>query len=127
VLGHNYSLFLLERNERGKLRMRGGAGGAPAVGGAFGLWWPSILIILPIGALILFVVGYASLATMSVALISILIFGYLGANGLAPWQYILYGVLTLFLQVIALRPNIVRLMNGTERLVGLRAKKKEKG
>jgi glycerol-3-phosphate acyltransferase PlsY len=28
ILGHNYSIFLTERNEQGKLRLRGGAGGA---------------------------------------------------------------------------------------------------
>ncbi|HEX2698476.1 MAG TPA: glycerol-3-phosphate acyltransferase, partial [Anaerolineales bacterium] len=29
VLGHNYSIFLAERDADGKLRLRGGAGGAP--------------------------------------------------------------------------------------------------
>lgn len=126
VLGHNYSLFLVERNERGLLRLRGGAGGAPTVGGALGLWWPSILIILPIGILILYVIGYASLATMSVAFIATLLFTYLAVVGVTPWQYVLYGVLTLILLILALRPNIRRLLNGTERMVGLRARKLKK-
>ena len=39
ILGHNYPIFL---------RFKGGAGGAPCVGGAVGLWAPSILIILPV-------------------------------------------------------------------------------
>jgi glycerol-3-phosphate acyltransferase PlsY len=34
ILGHNYSVFLLERTEEGKLHLRGGAGGATAFGGA---------------------------------------------------------------------------------------------
>src|SRR6187431_2407328 len=34
ILGHNYSFFLLERDANGKLKFRGGAGGAPALGGA---------------------------------------------------------------------------------------------
>src|SRR5690349_8580917 len=38
ILGHNYSIFLMERDENGKLRFRGGAGGAPALGGAIGIW-----------------------------------------------------------------------------------------
>ena len=43
ILGHNYSAFLAERDQNGKLRFRGGgAGGAPAVGGAMGLWWPNV-------------------------------------------------------------------------------------
>src|SRR5690606_28721224 len=45
ILGHNYSIFLPERDENGKfIRLRGGAGGAPAVGGAMGLWPASILV-----------------------------------------------------------------------------------
>ena len=38
ILGHNYSIFLPERTSEGRWRLRGGAGGAPSVGGAFGLW-----------------------------------------------------------------------------------------
>lgn len=37
IAGHNYSIFLLERDERGRLRLRGGAGGAVALGGTIGL------------------------------------------------------------------------------------------
>ncbi|MEP0807207.1 MAG: glycerol-3-phosphate acyltransferase, partial [Chloroflexota bacterium] len=40
ILGHNYSIFLIRRDEDGKLRFHGGAGGAPALGGAVGLWLP---------------------------------------------------------------------------------------
>jgi glycerol-3-phosphate acyltransferase PlsY len=123
VLGHNYSLFLLERNSEGKLRFRGGAGGAPTVGGALGLWAPSILIIVPLAALVLFGIGYASVTTMSAALIAILIFAYRAYIGASPWEFILYGVLTEALLVIALLPNIRRLINGTERLVGWRARR----
>src|ERR1044071_8344093 len=39
ILGHNYSLFLIRRDENGKVRFHGGAGGAPALGGAMGLWF----------------------------------------------------------------------------------------
>lgn len=37
ILGHNYSIFLMERGPDGYMRLRGGAGGAAAGGGAFGL------------------------------------------------------------------------------------------
>lgn len=123
VLGHNYSLFLLERNAAGKPRLRGGAGGAPAMGGALGLWAPSALIILPIGLLCWLVIGYASLTTLSVAITTLVIFIIRFSLGLAPWEYILYGVLILVMLLVALRPNIKRLMKGTERLVGLRARR----
>lgn len=123
ILGHNYSIFLTEWRE-GRLHLRGGAGGAPTVGGALGLWAPSILIIVPLGALVWYGIGYASVTTMSIALIAIVIFAVRAALGLGPWQYVLFGVLAEFLLVWALRPNIKRLMNGTERLQGWRAKKK---
>ena len=126
VLGHNYSIFLAERDERGYLRLRGGAGGATTVGGAIGLWAPSILIILPIGLLFLLGLGYASIATMSVALGSMLLFAYRAWVGASPWQYILHGLLTLIILIWALRPNICRLINGTERVVGLRAWRKKR-
>jgi glycerol-3-phosphate acyltransferase PlsY len=123
VIGHNYSLFLMERDQEGKLHFRGGAGGAPTVGGALGLWAPSVLIIIPLAALVLFGIGYASVTTMSAALIAILIFAYRAYIGASPWEFILYGVMTEALLIIALLPNIRRLIHGTERLVGWRAKR----
>jgi glycerol-3-phosphate acyltransferase PlsY len=124
VFGHNYSIFLVERNGEGRLRFRGGAGGAPTVGGALGLWAPSLLVILPAGLVILYGLGYASVTTLSVGLIATLVFAYRAWLGISPWQYVFYGVLTLILTAWALRPNIQRLLNGTERVVGWRARRK---
>ncbi|HZD56016.1 MAG TPA: glycerol-3-phosphate acyltransferase [Anaerolineales bacterium] len=126
IAGHNYSIFLLKRDQTGRLQLAGGAGGAPTVGGAFGLWPFSILIIVPLAALILYFVGYASIATISVALIATLIFAYRAWIGVSPWQYILYGVLAEILLLWALRPNIRRLSNGNERLMGFRARHPKK-
>ena len=125
ILGHNYSIFLVGRDERGRLHFRGGAGGAPCVGGSFGLWAPSILLIVPVGVAILYFVGYASVATISVAFVSTLIFGYLATIKLFPWQYVFYGVLAQVVLIWALRPNIRRLLTGKERIVGWRARKKK--
>ncbi len=127
ILGHNYSLFLIGRDEKGRLRFRGGAGGAPCAGGSFGLWMPSILIIIPVAAAVLFGIGYASLATMTAGLVSTLIFAYRAWIGLSPWQYAVYGLLAEILLIWSLRPNIQRLLKGTERLVGWRARKKVQG
>ncbi|GAB4474372.1 MAG: glycerol-3-phosphate 1-O-acyltransferase PlsY [Anaerolineales bacterium] len=126
IVGHNYSIFLIERSENGKLRLRGGAGGAPFVGGAFGIWPPSLLVILPIAASILYFIGYASLTTMSTAIIAIVIFSIRFIWLDAPWQYILYGILGELLLIWALRPNIRRLISGNERIVGLRAKNRQR-
>lgn len=124
ILGHNYSIFLPERKD-GKFRLRGGAGGAASVGGALGLWAPSILIVFPVGFIIFFAVGIASVTTMSVALIAMVIFIIRAALGLSPWQYIMFGVLAEILLVWALRPNIKRLLAGEERLHGWRVKKQK--
>ena len=121
ILGHNYSIFLPERKD-GKFRLRGGAGGAASVGGAFGLWAPSILIVFPVGFFIFFAVGYASVTTMSVALIAMAVFIVRTIFFGSPWQYILFGVLAEVLLIWALRPNIKRLLAGEERLHGWRAK-----
>lgn len=125
ILGHNYSIFLPERTPNGQLRLRGGAGGAPCVGGSMGLWAPSVLIIVPLGALIFYFGGYASLTTLSIGLLSTIIFTYRAALGLSPWQYALYGLIALAVLAWSLRPNLQRLIQGNERVVGFRARKKK--
>lgn len=135
ILGHNYSLYLPEFDENGRFkRLRGGAGGAPALGGAIGLWPPSALIILPLGAIVFFSLGYASITTLSVAFFSILVFGLrvaISAPG-SDWTDIVYGIIAGALLTWALLPNIKKLMNGTERVVSislhgrLKAKKEQR-
>lgn len=120
IIGHNYSIFLLERDERGRLRLRGGAGGAPALGGMIGLWPMSTVFILPVEILIYFGTGYASIATMSIGLVSAVIFAIRAWLGLSPSVYVFYGVAAEALLLWALRPNIQNLINGTERGVGWR-------
>jgi glycerol-3-phosphate acyltransferase PlsY len=121
IMGHNYSIYLLERRSDGTLKLRGGAGGATCFGGAIGLWPWSGLIILPVALLVFFLIGYASVTTLSIALTATVIFTYLAIFEGYPWQYILYGVGSLIILIWALRPNLKRLANGTERVVGLRA------
>jgi len=123
IIGHNYSIFMIGKNEFGRIKLGGGAGGAPCLGGALGLWWPSAVLILFIGAIIYYFIGYASVATMSVALTSTIIFAFMAISFGVSWAYSLYGVVAEGLLVISLRPNIQRLKEGTERLHGLRARK----
>ncbi|MBM3181285.1 MAG: glycerol-3-phosphate acyltransferase [Chloroflexi bacterium] len=118
ILGHNHSIFLPERDENGKfIRLRGGAGGAPSVGGAMGLWPASILIILPLGMLTFFTLGIASVTTMAVALFAIIIFAVRASQGLLPWSDVWYGVGAEVLLILALRPNLKKLFEGNERVV----------
>ena len=118
ILGHNYSIFLAERDENGKfLRLRGGAGGAPSVGGAIGIWPGSLLIILPLGILTFFSIGIASVTTMAVAFVAIVVFAIRASQGLMPWVYVWFGVGAEILLIWALRPNLKKLFSGNERIV----------
>lgn len=123
IIGHNYSIFLIERKENGGFRLRGGAGGATCLGGSIGLWFPSLFIILPLSGLIYYFVGYASVTTMSIAILSTIIFAVRAWLGYSPWQFAVYGLLAFIALAWTLRPNIRRLFDGTERIVGLRARK----
>ena len=119
ILGHNYSLFLIERDENGKIKFRGGAGGAPALGGAMGLWLPMFPIAFGLGALIWFSIGIASLTTMAIGLVVIIVFAFQASQGNLPFIYIWYGVVAETLLIWALRPNIKKLLAGNERVIGL--------
>ena len=125
ILGHNYSIFLAERID-GRLKLRGGAGGAPSVGAATGLWTPSIFIIVPLGVFMLFGVGYASVATMTVGLVEFGIFAVRALWFQSPWEYIFFGLFALCVLFWSLRPNIRRLLRGEERVIGWRARGKPK-
>lgn len=118
ILGHNHSIFLPRRDENGKIvGLTGGAGGAPSVGGAMGIWPASILIILPLGMLTFFTLGIASVTTIAVALFAIIIFAVQASQGHLPWIDVWYGVGAEILLVWALRPNLKKLFGGNERVV----------
>ena len=117
ILGHNYSLFIIRRDEDGRLRFHGGAGGAPALGGAIGLWFPIFPILFGAGALVWFTLGIASVTTITVGLIVTIVFVIRAYMGYQNPVDILYGILALFLLVWALRPNIKKLIEGKERVV----------
>ena len=119
VMGHNHSIFLVERDPvTNRIRLRGGAGGATVLGGAIALWPSTWYIVLPLSAAVFLFGGYASLTTISVAFFSIVIFGYRAWIGQSPWEYVMYGVISLLVVLWALRPNLKRLKEGTERRVG---------
>ena len=118
VIGHNWSVFL---------GWKGGAGTGPNVGWATAIWWP----MLPIGAFVmvgmLLVIGMASVASMSMALVIPITFAVLYITGPEMFQttpaYIIAGLLTSAIVAWALRPNFKRLIEGNERVVGPRAKR----
>jgi acyl phosphate:glycerol-3-phosphate acyltransferase len=117
ILGHNYSLFLINRDENGKVRFHGGAGGAPALGGAMGLWLPIFPIVLAAGAFIWFTLGIASVTTLAIGLVVTVVFAIYSGLGLLEPVNIWYGILAELLLMWALRPNIKKLLAGQERVV----------
>jgi glycerol-3-phosphate acyltransferase PlsY len=122
VLGHNYSIFLIERRD-GIIHLHGGAGGAPTVGAALGMWLPAPLIIVPICLFVLLGVGYASVATLVTGVVITGAFVWASGANYIPREFIAFGPLVEILLVVALRPNIRRLIGGTERVVGWRARR----
>jgi glycerol-3-phosphate acyltransferase PlsY len=123
---------LISRDADGKLRFHGGAGGAPALGGAVGFWAWSLPIVFVLGALVFFSLGIASVTTMAVALFVTIIFAIRASMGLMQWTDVLYGVIAELLLIWALRPNIKKLLAGNERIIKyslngwLRARKEAK-
>jgi acyl phosphate:glycerol-3-phosphate acyltransferase len=122
IIGHNYSAFLIEKGEDGKIRFKGGAGGATTLGAAIGLWAQSWMFIVPFALIIYIFVGYASLTTISIATAAMGVFLVRAIAGNDPWGYVAFGVAALIIVVYALRPNLKRLQEGTERRVNLIAR-----
>jgi glycerol-3-phosphate acyltransferase PlsY len=108
VLGHNASCFL---------NFRGGAGGATTVGTSIALTPLAGLIALVLGGLMLFVGGYASVASILAGLAVAIVNTVAAANGASYWSYAAFGWGVLGLILFALRPNIERLRAGTEKRV----------
>jgi glycerol-3-phosphate acyltransferase PlsY len=109
IIGHNWSVFL---------GFRGGAGGATAGGALLALNPLAGLILVPTFLFVLFVVRYASVATMTIGLGSLVIltlFYLMGWN--TPAGQILFGLIASAAILWALRPNIKRLLQGNERRI----------
>lgn len=119
ILGHNYSIFLAERDEKGRWRLRGGAGAMPALGGAVGLWAWTFPFVFVVGALVLFTLGMASVATLTVGLAIIILFAIRASLDLMPWINVLYGLVAEVILIWALRPNIQKIFAGTERVISI--------
>ncbi len=121
VIGHNWSVFV---------RFGGGAGTGPNVGWASAIFPPMFPIAFIVMGIMIFVVGWASVASMTMALIIPVVFVVIAITG--QWAglvaitpaYIVGGIITSLIVGYALRGNFVRLFKGEERVVGLRARRK---
>ncbi len=110
TVGHNYSIFI---------GFRGGAGTMTTVGGALGLWPLSCAIAVVAGGVAILLTRHASVGSIVVALVFPLLFAWRAGSGGIPWSYLIHGLGTTVLTLYALRPNIRRLLEGSERKVTL--------
>lgn len=118
VVGHNWSVFL---------GWGGGAGTGPNVGWAGAIWFPIVPIAIVVVLGVIVTTGWASVASLAMAAAIPIAFYLLKTAGVGPYAaasaYWIGGVVTAALVAWALRPNIKRLLAGTERIVGPRAKR----
>jgi glycerol-3-phosphate acyltransferase PlsY len=121
VIGHNWSIFL---------NWRGGAGTGPNVGWAMAVWPPILPIAIATMILMMVFVGMASVASLTMGAIIPVAFIALYLAGVPVYSettaYVVGGLATLSIVTWALRPNIKRLLEGNERVVGPRAKRLER-
>lgn len=109
VAGHNWSLYL---------GFKGGAGTMTNAGTVLLLHWPTFVIGGLLGMATLRLTRMSSMASIVFALAVPLLFAGAAALGQIPWAYLAYGIGEALLILISLRPNIQRILAGTERRIG---------
>ncbi|MEM8863725.1 MAG: glycerol-3-phosphate acyltransferase, partial [Chloroflexota bacterium] len=120
VVGHNWPVYV---------NFKGGAGSGPNIGWSSAVFPPLFPLAFVVMLGMIYFVGWASVASMVMALIIPIVFYFVYMNGLFPElvmlspAYLIGGLLTSIVVAFALRKNFVRLFRGEERVVGLRARK----
>jgi glycerol-3-phosphate acyltransferase PlsY len=109
ILGHNYSIFL---------GFRGGAGVGTSLGALSVIYWPAAIALLVLLLLIVAITRYASLGSLIVTTLMPVVLLALAVTGVLPPAYVGYGLLAWIIIVYEHRPNIRRLIEGTERRIG---------
>ncbi len=115
LVGHNWPLFL---------GWHGGAGVGTTFGGLLILEPVTTLVVALSGFLVAVISRYVSLGSLAFAfLIPLALLGQrLFFRG--SWEHLVYGILAGGIIVFALRPNIGRLLKGTERRIGEAGKRR---
>ena len=106
VAGHNYSIFL---------RFKGGAGTVASLG-ALAAMNPYVAIALvAVGLVAIAISRMASIGSITIAALMGLALVISAALRVTEWPYVLFGVVTGVLTILALRPNIKRILTKQER------------
>ena len=111
VVGHNFSIFI---------GFKGGAGTMTTLGSALALWPWVVIIAALVGLPTLIIIRYASLGSITVALLIPTVYALRAWLGDGPWAHLIHGLGTAALTLWSLRPNIQRLLAGNERRVTFR-------
>jgi glycerol-3-phosphate acyltransferase PlsY len=109
ILGHNHSVFL---------RFRGGAGVGTSLGALGAIYLPAALALVILLLVVIAVTRYASIGSLTVSTLMPIILLALAVTGILSMTYVIYGFLAWAIIVYAHRPNIRRLLEGTERRLG---------
>lgn len=136
LIGHNWSVFIamlakpdprvtfapppIGWAQRIAQQGRGGAGVATSAAAMLALFPPVVLIMIVPMILILVLVRYASVASLTTAIVSPFVTLFFVWHGDAPWSYFILNVIISIIIVIVHIPNIQRLRAGTERRFGER-------
>lgn len=106
ILGHNHSVFL---------SFRGGAGVGTSLGALAAIHFPAALALVVLLVLVIFITRYASVGSLTVSTLMPIVLLVLGLKGVLSLVYVGYGLLAWIIIVLAHKPNIQRLLAGTER------------
>jgi acyl phosphate:glycerol-3-phosphate acyltransferase len=109
ILGHNHSIFL---------GFRGGAGVGTSLGALGAVYWPAAVALAVLLVVLIAVTRYASIGSLAVVTAMPIVLIVLASTGILAGTYVFYGLLAWALIVYAHRPNIRRLLAGTERRLG---------
>jgi glycerol-3-phosphate acyltransferase PlsY len=136
LIGHNWSVFIamlakpdpritfapppIGWLQRIAQQGRGGAGVATSAGAMLALFPPLVLVVIVPIILILVIVRYASVASLTTAIVSPLVMLFFVLNGSAPWSYLILNLIISTVIVVVNVPNIRRLRTGTEKRFGER-------
>jgi len=136
LIGHNWSVFIamlakpdpritfapppIGWLQRIAQQGRGGAGVATSAAAMLALFPPIVLVMIVPMILILVIIRYASVASLTTAIVSPFVMLFFVLRGDAPWSYFLLNLVIGIIIVIVHIPNIQRLRAGTERRFGER-------
>jgi glycerol-3-phosphate acyltransferase PlsY len=110
IIGHNWSVFL---------GFEGGAGGITSAATTMALMPLAGGLVWIVGAMLIWWSRIASVGTFAVGATAFAAFLLLAINGLAPWPYVVYGVIALASTLLALRSNREKMKNQQERVISL--------